>query len=49
MLDFYSPKEASWCTEVNAKNHSAMQTIISEKNQEKPQKITTFGQNLQKG
>ena len=39
---FDSLNEAFWCTDHNAKNLSSLQSPISEKNQEKPQKMGIF-------
>ena len=42
ILDFDSSKEASWRTEVNVKNLSALQNIISEKIKKNLEKLAFF-------
>ena len=38
-VDFDSSKEASWCTERNAKNHRSLPSIVTEKIKKNPQNV----------
>ena len=46
---FDGPKEASWCTECNAKNPSSLQSMDSEKNRNNLQNYTVLTKNTKNG